>query len=90
MKTIIEEKDRKPILVITVPSYTPQVDLNTLQVGMMSESSLKLKEDYHVLLIIGDVDKMKCELFSTKNIQQVELEKLTEIIEQSLKKNDET
>ena len=65
----------KPIVVVTIPSATP----TDRRVQLMQELERKLY-DYHVILILGEVQFPTVEVFYEKDFTEIEYGELKQLI----------
>jgi hypothetical protein len=68
----------KPILVVTIPQTPTQEYLQ----GFSQDVTQRIANEYHVLVIVGDVTKV--EVFYEKDFNQVKYEELKAIIEKEV------
>ena len=66
---------RKPIFIVTVPSYFSEGEIDGIKEGLKH-----IGEDYHVLVVTGNVEDPEFKMFSDHEIEPIELEKLKELI----------
>lgn len=71
----------KPIFIITIPQT------NNEEMREWEKAIEMIKQDYHCILVSERVDKVEFKLFSDKEIEPIEIEKLKEILK--IKSNSE-
>lgn len=70
--------NRKPIFVISLPNYLEEVAIKDISSALKGNE--ELKQDYHILILIDNVDLVDFKLFSVENAPQAEYEKLEKLI----------
>ena len=66
----------KPIFIIVIPGFPPQDKLAEIR----NRYNNQLAEDYHVIVLHGGSSGYEFKMFSDKEIEPIELEKLKELL----------
>jgi len=66
---------RKPIFIVYLPETT---NMNSVHITREHLRKDRISEDYHVLVIAGSKDVIRCEMFSEVNIPDITLQELEE------------